>query len=49
MAEVLWRAKMRRRAEITAVFNGTYRQPGLWAYVVPREESGGGEGIGCEE
>lgn len=42
MAEVLWREKMRRRAEITAVFLGTYRQPGLMAFVVPR--SGVGEG-----
>lgn len=42
MAEVLWRAKMRRRAEITAVFNGTYQAPGLYAvigaFVIPRKE-----------
>lgn len=33
MAEVLWREKMRRRAEITAVFLGTYRAPGLYAFI----------------
>lgn len=49
MAEVLWRVKMRKRAEIRAVFLGTYKAPGLYAYigafVSPRKESG----IGCEE
>ncbi len=30
MAEVLWREKMRRRAEITAVFLGTYQSPRMW-------------------
>jgi hypothetical protein len=47
MAEVLWRIKMHRRAEITAVFLGTYRPRGMYAsfgaYVVPRE-IGVGEG-----
>lgn len=33
MAEVLWREKMRRRAEIRAVFLGTYQTPGLWAMI----------------
>lgn len=47
MAEVLWREKMRRRAEITAVFLGTYQPRGLWAFAggighIPN--SGVGEG-----
>lgn len=33
MAEVLWRAKMRKRAEIRAVYNGTYKQPGMTACI----------------
>lgn len=33
MAEVLWREKMRRRAEITAVFLGTYQQPRMFAFI----------------
>lgn len=41
MAEVLWRIKMKKRAEITAVFLGTYKAPGLWAYI---PQHGVGEG-----
>jgi hypothetical protein len=29
----MWREKMRKRAEITAVFLGTYKAPGLYAFV----------------